>query len=783
MSDCTTASSSSITKTAWDAIHAKHSALMAGYPMVVADDHDDDEHHPADNTSVVVYRDIMLRTTTATTTTTTCSSKNKLKRQTPLVNAGYASRVLAMSQAIRSYLVYHEMIQRRQQPRRRNRVQILLLGCGVDVIGVWAAKTSNTVDVTIIEVDMPEICHVKRELYEETGVVETLSEHATGSDDNRLRWYSGEIRRAAKDDDDSKQEYRMIPCDLKDTASLDTLFRDASTGLYPIRPTLIVSELVLAYLPPPSTDHLLSWCAASFQQGTFVALEPLGFDPQHQNGIVVGVEEGFRREYCQKFRLKMEKGQTKTKKEATPLFCPLGTSVKSVTQRLHQAGFQHASTTTLGVATTIAAASSPETMTCPEMFDEHAALALHLRSYVIAVGFSNENADDEMLRRMLCPWEVDNAMDMGRTGLPRYNATRNIIYTEIQVEDELSVRAMFASTYQGYIEQYPAIRKMVRGVLNKELQETATPMVGNLLKQPFLRRSVIAEQYQEAGGMFLVAVKYDGNEERSCCRKIVGFVGVQNCRSKTVEPNSMEVFRLVVDKLFRGQGIATQLLKAVEGYAMSRGCPKLIAKTPTILEAASRLYVACGYQMENEEPLGPDLVLTTFVKTLDDDIEAKSLLVGEDCLSSEVDYTIDLGYEEAAPTVAKRRQRRSSLLGHIQAWAGAVNQEHLDSTRDGSVLDQRRAAPRETPQNRRGSMDAALTFSPKKRMYHSSDELQDGHIDEVEDAYSVDDVRGGSHRRFSLDPMVEQAVAYVNLQPSSMNNDLDPFGSRRDSLF
>ncbi|KAG7349179.1 leucine carboxyl methyltransferase [Nitzschia inconspicua] len=761
-----------ITKTAWDAFHAKHSAVMAGYRMVV--DHVD------------IYQTLMDQF---------CHSKRH--RQTPLVHAGYASRVLTMSNAVRSFLSYQQQVGETAISGQRS-VQIVLLGCGVDVIGMWAAQSTPELDVTIVEIDMPEVCQLKTEMsIGETMAVNNVTEHLT---DTNLTWYSAEILSPTSsnnhlNDSTKKQRYIMIPGNLKDPSMLDMVLHDPVLSLDAQAPTLFLSELVLAYLPAVDTDRLLSWCSDRFSDSTFIALEPLGFeDPNENDGHIkiIGVEEGYRRNYGKKFQQKLEKGLTQQDPAGghDSLFHPLGTSLDNVTQRLLQSGFGYATATTLGVAATIAAVTANDAMTCPELFDEHAALALHLRSYVLTCGFSRKGSSgDELLRRIVCRWEENYALPQAMAGLPILNMECNTVISEIQVQDESTVREIFSETYQEYMDEHPAIRKMVKGVLNKELKGTATYQ-HNFDDNPvqtksFFHRSSIAERYQDTNGIFLVAVKYrlDSNM-KTPCRTVIGFVGIQSCQSKTSESGTMEIFRLVVDKQHQGQGIGRKLLEAVERYAVvNYQSSQLVAKTPTILEAASRLYASCGYQVKCQKPLGSTLLYTTFVKKLIEKDEYRLYenisTTTEETLAGEQtgDYSY-LGYEEAAPTVQKHRQRRSSLLGHIQAWAEAINQERLEGHGMAARMESR-SQPR-TSSNRRGSMDAAFTSSPYKRMYHSSDELE-GDTNDNEALH--DDRRGSSHRRSSLDTMVEQAVAYVNMYPSHIDDDLDPFGSRRDSLF
>jgi len=320
------------------------------------------------------------------------------------------------------------------------------------------------------------------------------------------------------------------------------------------------------------------------------------------------------------------------------LFHPIGSSTEQVSIRIRKAGFSEASSAAnLGVVASVAAASSTSRtpLNCPEIFDEHAAFFLHLLSYVIVCGLvdisqhrihkSEGFKDFSLLRSLLCPWERPNALAFVRAGLPIIDLRKGIAYTEIEIIDEGQVRDMFQSTYDIYKENYPAVRKMVKGVLKNELRETTTTKHNS---------SAISNYYRSSGGLFLVAVRYtdssslkydqdDGDDDNikkkhQNCRKVVGCVGIRSCEAKDADASrTLEIFRLAVDINHRGQGIARNLLQAVERYALEQRrnrSLKFVANTLTILNAAACLYESCGYQVEKEKPLGNKLLMRTYVK-------------------------------------------------------------------------------------------------------------------------------------------------------------------------
>lgn len=156
----------------------------------------------------------------------------------------------------------------------------------------------------------------------------------------------------------------------------------------------------------------------------------------------------------------------------------------------------------------------------------------------------------------------------------------------------------------------------------------------------------------------------------------------------------------------------------------------------------------------------------------------------------------DYGYEEAAPEVQRRNRddrhfRRNSLVGRIMVWAGMVNDEHF-SNRTGSMQEIRQA---QRGTNRRASMDGSMnetsgpqsTSVSRRRRCSSSDDIdlldhEDGEGDDPGDFYE-EGYGDRAHRRNSLHAMVERAMAYVNMERDDIDDDLSPFGNRRDSLF
>jgi len=170
----------------------------------------------------------------------------------------------------------------------------------------------------------------------------------------------------------------------------------------------------------------------------------------------------------------------------------------------------------------------------------------------------------------------------------------------------------------------------------------------------------------------------------------------------------------------------------------------------------------------------------------------------------DVDHA-DYGYEEATPAVQRRNQknatyRRNSLLDKIMVWAGVVNDEEFYRS---SFSGESGQVPVRT--NRRASMDWAMTgtsrsraeqnkISQPRQRFPSSDDValmdhdEDDKVENEGEGYAEngDEYNNGvsrAPRRNSLHAMVERAMAYVNSTKDANDDDLTPFGNRRDSLF
>lgn len=532
-------------KTAFDSLQAKQSAISAGY-IVTGGNCDE-------------YKEFLSKAT----------FNWNLKRQTPLINAGYAARVRAVSQSISSFVTFHKC-------RHSDLIQIVLLGGGADVIGVW----SHSLDpqrVVVLEVDTPELCLSKSEFLVSQKLVDGKPEN------------SGELVGTIMSSCD-RDNYFLCAVDLRDISALEAVVK---THLNLKAPTLVMTELVLSYLSPAETDALLSWCSSnlcSSPNSCFLAVEPMGCALDSR---IFGPLEGYKRQYTNLFEGKMERGASSKEgpKARDPSYCPLGMSCGDIRSRFRNHGYRSI-VADLG---TVAASVTLSAQFCsPEVFDEHIALVLYLKSYAVAVGFSPSS--EGFLQRLVCPWHFGTEIQP--------NISDAVSITVIEHVDEENARNLVRQVYKHRFDEYPAVRKMVSHMMSTDL---ATTEVGEV-------DSAIASRYKGEGGIFFVAVLYHGIYRE---REVLGCVGArrwgQNSKSTT-----LEVVRLAVKESYRGQGIGRRLLHMVEKFATERyETPiTLIAQTVSFLDEAKLLYTGVGFSLEKESALGRELTMLTYKKIL-----------------------------------------------------------------------------------------------------------------------------------------------------------------------
>eukprot|EP00977_Amphora_coffeiformis_P003325 scaffold618_cov175-Amphora_coffeaeformis.AAC.7 len=533
---------SSVTRTASDAIQAKASAILnAGYHPDV----------PGAETYVKLLRGIF--------------GTPAPKRQTPLVHAGYLLRIQLILSLVQRFVDYVG-----------DDAQIIFLGGGMDVTGLWAGQSFAPSQVrSVLELDLPTVCAAKHEILEQQGLVTFGQQQPTES-----HIHQGSLKQ------DPSTQFALVQVDLRsdDIVWEDVLPKSCWDSKFP---TLIISEVVLAYIGQEATDRVLSGLVTALQhaESCMILLEPLGpsfpaNDPLQNEQTVL---QSYQESYACMFQEKMERGG-----KADPnIFTPVGSSPRDVARRIRSRGWGSAIAVSLANATASTASANYK---AKEPFDEQVALLLHAQSYVVACGFPPGGS--ALFRRVMAPWQ---------SNVKPFRLNKHLWITSIDQTEEVTVKDWFFEGYGELTRTYKSVYKLMQGTLKKDLILTNVDPADEGVDFT----SHFSKYYQERDGCFLVAI-----DSRN--QQIAGFIALSKAspHAKGLAskcPYTFEVHRLFVVPEYRSQGMAGHLMDAVQGFGMDKVPPgdtaTFLAATLNVLDAANRFYERRGFVLHDKEPL------------------------------------------------------------------------------------------------------------------------------------------------------------------------------------
>lgn len=722
----------SVAKTAQDAFDAKLSAVQSNFQLVPSlilketssgshkailcynrDDHDEDENCQFIN-GQNVYKDLLFK-----------FSQGRIKRQTPLVNAGYAVRVSAISSTILRFLLQHFptpdedllAVQPSSSSSRDSYANVVFLGAGMDVLGLWTSFMSFNFHpwnrVQIYEIDCIDTVKAKRDVIIKSNILSSLEENVVDADvnDKSLNILRGNIRPIVSGRDISRKkggdwDYTLMAADLRDTETIHSALQGAD--LDATKPTIVISELVLAYLQNSSgngddighgssakrgqyIESLLTYISSHLcitRNSLFLAYEPVipgrrwgsgGTDLDHDDDSCISVLQGYSCSYFSKFASKLDKGsihhnnRNKSSKSSSSnendkdntivnesnhstvlpttskSFGPIGKSCAHVVATLREQGFD-------GIASSVPIVNILPFMNDtlqtigndPQLFDEHAALYLHLHCYSIICATGKNMMVESSLSLdvkkwlSICPWLKHNLDASTRNSFSKYTSglrlgdaeNLNFIVSAIKVEHQEQVRRLFKSSYEHLFDSYPSVKKLVKSALKNDLcmKPSQTTMGKDGAKCP------IWDHYSREGGAFWVVLEstpycdgeggYEEGYDTSLKNvyRIIGCIGIKKRSRKHDLSNrkkyaSYEINRFAVDSSFRRRGIGRELLKRVEDFVRGKEPDdvmlEVIANTPTVLEISNQFYSTNGFRVEQETRLGQgQLIIRTFSKTI-----------------------------------------------------------------------------------------------------------------------------------------------------------------------
>lgn len=601
----------SISKTAIDSLHAKLSAVDAGWLNSKNNNNNNDSSSASPDNFLDGYARILAQIHDGIE-----GPESKRRRQTPLVNAGYAARMAVMTFILEKWI---DSVAARHE--NEEGINVVALGCGLDALGLWSrnvldnalTKYHETPTLNVYEVDAWDNCMLKRHALERSGILRACRATNNTDDDDSAKDSSfcvmieGTINYATRTKD--LTDYHLIAMDFRDICRDNSLLNDAlgSRGFDPSQPTIIFSELVLAYIGYESANAILYSMGRDLLRDNecsmFACLEPM-LPPtqaeQHHvsnNKKLLSVKESYAIDYANQFLGKLNRGTSSScADDDSGFFHPLGSNPETIIARFVSCGFSMSNLDVASLRKAVAKVSCTRHLRAKEPFDEHAALALNLDCYAVACAFVGSTDDV----RVFLPW-LDQSLNNSLTTIK--------ITTIADSSQDMLVGDLYGRVYTHLYKYYPAIHKMVKSALKTDLMADSSD-----------DSSAIRNRFKAKGGEFWIAHDMESSE-------IVGCIGIRQRKRKECDgdekggsssPFSVieyEVQRLAVDDKHRGKGIGKRLLNAVYEYSLQQGSVvannaemvekkrkrlpvKLWAVTPDILVTANNLYNSFGFIKE-----------------------------------------------------------------------------------------------------------------------------------------------------------------------------------------
>ena len=392
-----------------------------------------------------------------------------------------------------------------------------------------------------------------------------------------------EARYDYDDAQDTEVRASLVVADLQDSASLPTLLEAA--GFDFTLPTVVVAEVVLAYMPNTAVESLLSMLSTLCHRHITLTYDPM-LAPSSTSG---GFGADMRRRFA-------------ARGAAVKFLCGSSTEYCAVLQRC---GMDHV----LGMDMLLFKNIFGQDETHPafgEPFDEFHSLALTLRLYhqclscshktdLVAVwsvlrGAVNDDcggsavAADDFWARVQSKQE--QVAQQAREG--GHVAALEAVIVPAEPQDLSSLHALLQAAFDVVATKYKTVRKFIK-TAKADMKKTVVSMQEGKWDPGNDRRSIL-----------LVAKKG---------ARTVGCIGVSSRPSATGAP-TWELQHMCVDETHRGCGLGRKLLhRALKeaGYGVS-GCTVHLSVVRE-LEAARHLYSRTGFQDSETVSLGGGCVL------------------------------------------------------------------------------------------------------------------------------------------------------------------------------
>lgn len=385
----------SISKTAHDSLQAKLSAAETGW--LHSNDVDSVPNPTVDSHPIYVYTKLLEQL-----------HQGRKRRQSPLVNAGYAARMSTMTFILERWV--YEVL----KADNIRCINVVMVGCGMDALGIWSkhllerrlSQFSNRslVILNVYEFDCWDNCILKKESLIESDLLTADSttdderhvQHNVGYDNSQSYHVhlKGNINLAENAELTNREsDYTLVSLDLKEIHDTKSILTQAAlkAGLDSAQPSIVLSELVLAYLGYDGANAVMrsiSDVINGNRLSMFACVEPMfpTYDEQDNSLNMLSVEEAYARDYSRQFLGKLQTGNSAKSKPKSSWLHALGSNTSTIQQRLESCGLSTSYCTTLRngtacIARILREVIGPKFMCAKEPFDEHAALALTLNCY------------------------------------------------------------------------------------------------------------------------------------------------------------------------------------------------------------------------------------------------------------------------------------------------------------------------------------------------------------------------------------------------------------------
>lgn len=176
----------------------------------------------------------------------------KGERRQPEINRGNFVRVRLVRQLVEKFIACCV--------ERQSQYQVINIGCGSDTL-FWRLRDAGHEISSFVETDFPDITAKKAFVVNK---VPALRKLAVGTRDSLLV--------ANKGTDIHGSNYHLVGGDLRKLDELESKLSN-DCGLDANKPTLILAECVLVYLPPEKTRNLLSFFSSKFPSSIIVNYE------------------------------------------------------------------------------------------------------------------------------------------------------------------------------------------------------------------------------------------------------------------------------------------------------------------------------------------------------------------------------------------------------------------------------------------------------------------------------------------------------------------------------